>query len=449
MSNPKGRREFVGMTSRQVGKTLCISLFDLWATMFNKYPKGTYNNTTSIVISASDIQAKKFLSEIKKLMVLGDRYLKDTYQDSDGKSIFGDEFFTSLLSDSDPNNTTVISFKPHKESTHGPHLLFGSKHGSTIKSYAATSSVLGESAGILIVDEAGKTDRISDEFYYEFLYPVGNSTNAMRIHISTPWVPNGFFYRMVDPDDMYDQTDAVKFLFSIDCIKEENPEYYEVVMKTVNSLILDGKKDEVQRAYYCRFVKGEQSYFDPDDVRKCFIEDSVMLDSYNKPCDLGLDFGGQVKSRTVITITALDEEGVVRRLFHKFYGVGDDLTLIDDLKELKRKFFIQRIIYDNCPAGQVFIRQMEELGWELHPMSFRAEKVSKYGSFRAYLKRQKIKSYKDDDLKTEMYALEYTPGARQSNIQHAPNYSDDLIDSFLMSTYFFIDDEEGIMAFEW
>jgi hypothetical protein len=92
---------------------------------------------------------------------------------------------------------------------------------------------------------------------------------------------------------------------------------------------------------------------------------------------------------------------------------------------------------------------MEDKGWELYRMNFRAEKVKKYGAFRVALKRGYIKSYEDDILKTEMYALENTPGARQSNIQHAPGYTDDFIDSFLMSTYFFIEDEERLEAFQW
>jgi hypothetical protein len=449
MAKPDGQREFVAMTGRQQGKSVGISIFDIWATVFNKYPKGAYNNTTSLIVSASDVQARKLLNEMKKLMILGDRHMTETYRDEDDKPMFGEEFFTSLLSDKDPNNTTVISFKPHNESTHGKFILAGSKHGSTIKSYAATSSVLGETAGIILVDEAGKTDRISDEFYYEFLYPVGNSTNALRIAISTAWVPNGFFYRMVDPDDMYETTDIEKVIFTIDSIKLENPEYYNVVMKTVNNLILDGKKDEVQRAYYCRFVKGEQSYFDPDDVRAVFNEDEKMLDVFSKPCDLGLDFGGQVKSRTVITISYLDEENVAHRIYHCVYEIGKDLNLVNDILELKKRFNIQRIIYDDCPAAFTFVQQMNEKGWDLQPMSFRSEKISRYGAFRASMKRGKIKSYIDDDLKTEMYALEHTPGSRQSNIQHAPGYSDDMLDSFLMSVYFYIDDETSVMTFEW
>lgn len=443
-------REFVIITSRQVGKTALLAILSLWAGVFNKLPSGAGENTAIIVISASDVQAKKLLYEIKKFLRMGDRFMRDTYRDSDNKPIFGEDFFSKLLDDNEPNNTTTITFKPYDENKHGGVLLVGSRTGSTIKSYPPTAVVLGETAGLVIEDEAGKTDRITDQFHYDYLYPTGNSTDAVRVYTSTPWISAGFFYRMVDPDNLYPENDAVVFTFTIECIKLENPQYYETVMKTVKQLNMDGKQDEVQRAYYCRFVKGESSYFNPDDIFAMFKNEAIVMeDSYKKPCDLGVDFGGQVKSRTVLTISDLGDDGNVYRRFTKTYEVGKDTELVSDIKELRKRFNIQRIIVDDCAAGQTFIRQMEENGWEVHRMSFRADKVKKYGSFRVFLKRGRIFSYKDEELKTEMLALEFTPGSRQSNIQHAPGYSDDLIDSFLMSTYFFIDDEEGVQVFDW
>ena len=387
---------------------------------------------------------------------MGDRFIRDTYKDASGASMFGryegGEYvglFEDLLDDKEPNNTTTVTFKPYNADKHGPFLLFGSKAGSAIKSYAPTAAVLGETASLVIEDEAGMSDRIDDQFHYDYLYPTGNSTDAVRIYTSTPWISSGFFYRMVDPDGIYADNKATVMTFTIDCVRLENPKYYETVMKTVRQLNADGKTDEVQRAYYCRFVKGESAYFNPQDVFAVFSENTDMFTTFKEPCDLGVDFGGQVTSRTILTCSYLDKEGIIRRLYSKAYPVGLDNELIEDIRQLRKLFNIQRIIVDDCPAGQVFIRQMEDAGWEVHRMAFRADKVKKYGAFRVQLKRGKIKSYRDEELKTEMLALENTPGARQSLIQHAPGYTDDLIDSFLMSTYFFIEDEERLEAFQW
>lgn len=443
------QKEFCAITSRQIGKSTAIAILSIWSSIFNKYPGTLSNNTSVLISSASDVQAKKLLYEMKKLLKMGDRYMTDTYKDENGEGLFGKEFFSALLDDNEPNNTTTITFRPHDPELHGPLLLAGSKSGSTIKSYPPTSSVLGETASVVIIDEAGKSEKISDQFFYDYLSPTGNSTDAVRIYTSTPWVSSGFFYRMVDPDGNYGNSPAAVVLFTVDAIKIENPKYYQTVMKTVDQLNKDGKTDEVQRAYYCRFVKGETSYFNPEKVVNAFTNEYQPTESYRGPCDMGVDFGGQTISRSVITITECDEEGMVRRLYHRTYAVGKDNTLIEDIANLQKDFNIQRIIVDDCPQGDYLTRQMIEKGWNLTLMNFRQDKVKKYGAFRATLNRGKIQSYNDDELKTEMLALEFGQGSRNSIIQHAPGYTDDLIDSFLMSTYFYVQEEGGVEFYDW
>ena len=453
IKDPMGKielqKEFCAITSRQIGKSTAIAILSIWASIFNKYSGTLSNNTSVLISSASDVQAKKLLYEMKKLTKLGDRFMQDTYKDDNGEPLFGKELFSELLDENEPNNTTTITFKPHNEELHGPLLLAGSKSGSTIKSYPPTSSVLGETASVVIIDEAGKSEKISDQFFYDYLYPTGNSTDAVRIYTSTPWVSSGFFYRMVDPDGNYGNSPADVVLFTVDAIKIENPKYHKTVMKTVDQLNADGKNEEVQRAYFCRFVKGESSYFDPEKVMDVFTQDYQPCESYRGPCDMGVDFGGQTISKSVITITECDEEGTVRRLYHKKYDVGKDSGLLDDMAALQKDFNIQRIIVDDCPQGDYLTRDMIERGWNVTPMNFRSEKVKKYGAFRATLNRKKIVSYQDDDLKTEMLALEFGNSSRNSIIQHAPGYTDDLIDSFLMSTYFFVQEEGGVEFYDW
>jgi len=415
--------------------------------VFNKYPGTVYSNTIVGIASASDVQAKKLLYEMRKLLRLGNQHMKLTYRDKDNNPMFGEEFFTDLLDDHEPNNTTTLTFKPHDKAVHGEYLLAGSKSGSVIKSYPPTSGVLGETFTVVVIDEAGKSDKITDQFFYDFMYPTGNSTNAIRIYLSTPWTTSGFFYRLVDPDDIYPESAANVVVFTVDAIKIENPEYHKVVMKTIKALEQDGKIDEVQRAYYCRFVKGDDNYFNPDKVLDSFTSDYSMYNSYNGMTDMGVDFGGQAKSKTVITISELTNEGHIRRLYHKSYAVGQDLSLIDDMQVLIKQFNVQRIIPDECPAGDFLIRTMKEKGWNIHPMSFKADKVKKYGAFRSHLNRGEVVSYKDDALQTEMLAMETIQGDRTTKIRAAAGYNDDLIDSFIMSCYFYVSEDTGFKVF--
>jgi hypothetical protein len=430
-------REFLAVTSRQIGKSTALAILNLWCCVFNKVSAGIHLNTMAGIISATDVQSRKLLHEMEKLSKQGDKVLERL-----DAGAFGDKFFTKLLDANAPNNTSTITFKPYKEGM-GKYILAKSQSGSDIKSYPPTKSVLGETFSIISEDEAGMTEGMDDEFHYEYAYPTGNSTDAIRLYTSTPWQTAGFFYRLADPNDEFKEHPADRVLFTIEAIKLENPNYYKTVKKTIDTLTGDGKLDEVRRAYYCQFVKGEKSYFVPEAVEECFDETLQEAQYFNGECDLGIDYGGQVTSRTVLTISAMDETGKIYRKYHKAYPVQKDLNLIPDIEGLKRQFNIQRIIPDDCPAGDFLNRLMEEMGWNVNRMNFRQEKVAKYGSFRSKLNHGLIKSYPDSELKTEMLAMEFGQGQQKSIIQHAPGYTDDLIDSFVMSCYFFIEDEDG------
>lgn len=446
-------REIVIITSRQIGKSRLLSLLGIWLAVFNKAPQVPENSTNVIVISASDTQAKKLLNEMKKILRMGDRHMA-SYKKPDGSPVYPDKFFSELLSKNDSNSATQISFDSYKPK-HGDYLLggkfFPSSIGSTLKSYPPTSSVLGEAMSVVFIDEAGKTERVTDSFFEE-LYPVGDMHFALRGYTSTPWSSNGFFYRMVDPDNIFNSNDYVVVSFDITAIRIENPKIYNKRKKDIDRNVKEGNVDFVNRAYYCRFVKGESSYFIPDRVKDVFDKTLYRQEGFKGPCNMGVDFGGQTTSKTVVTISSFDEDSkTVTRLYEHHYGVQEDDNLIEDIAELRKRFNIQDIIVDDCSAGMLFIRLMEKEGWNVTRMSFRAEKVKKYGAFRKSLNLGLIKSYPDDALKTEMMAMEYSGRSKQSVIQHAPGYSDDLIDSFVMSAYYYCDEdvEDTPRFFSW
>jgi len=434
-------KEFVIITSRQIGKSTMLAMLSLWVTIFNRVPSGLSNSTSVVIVSASDEQARTLLYEIRKLLLMGDLHMSQ-YLDDKGVSLFGESYFSDLLSTDDPNNTTNITFKHHSKGLHGDYLLAGSLRGSSIRSYPPTAKVLGSTASVIFVDEAGMYERISDRFFYDYLYPVGNSTNALRAYTSTPWEPIGFFYRMVDPDDVYhNNDDYLVIAFTIEAIKIENPKYYSTVMKTINGLLADGKRDEVSRAYYCRFVKGNSGFFDIEKIPEVFDSDLFMLESFSGVCDLGIDVGGMTNSHTVVTISHYDEDsGVISRLYHRKYPVMDDLSLLPDVADLMKVFNVQRVIIDYAPSSEHLVQKIErDYHWDLVKMSFRKDKISKYNALRDRLHRGLVKSYVDEDLMKEFNGFIYTRGSTQSNIGHAPGYNDDMLDSFLISCFNFLD----------
>lgn len=452
----EGRSEYtdgLALTSRQIGKSTALAVLGLWSTTFNKKPGTVHNNTNACIVSRSDEQARKLLRDIRKTYRHADRFMSETYKDESGQSSFpidkkGLGFFGRLMSTDDPNNSTSITFVPWS-AKHGEYLLSGSRSGSSVVSLPPTPKVLGNSFSIGLVDEAGH-ETVTDDFYYNELQPTGDSTDAMFVFTSTPWKPSGFFYSFCDVEDQGMYPNIFRCVFTIEAIKEEAPKQYEKVMRNIELMNADGKIDEVQRSYYCRFVRGEQSFFDPKHVDGVFEDKHKMESSCLTECDMGIDFGGQVTSRTVVTISRLTDDGTIERLYHKTYPVGEDLGLLDDVAELRTRFNIQRIIPDDCPAGHHLIAQMKERGWNVHPMSFRREKVEKYTALRAMMANDRVRSYVDDDLKLEMKALEFSQGKRTTMIDHAVGYRDDMIDSFLMSAYFYVKvEDEKVEFYDW
>lgn len=441
-------REFAAITSRQIGKTEgVVAIFNLWAAIFNKAPmKATGNNTQTLVVSASDKQSRDLIRRVRRMMNLGDAYMKDRWG--------YDNFYSKLIDPRGANNTEQITFYPAISSdkdapdVEDTPLLAGSKLGSQIVSFPPTSKVLGSTASIIIVDEVGMTDKITDEFLEEYLSPVGDANDALKIYISTPWVLSGFFYRVINPDDVYEDYGVEKVMYSIDAIRIENPKQYQTVMMKIDKMRANDKNAEVQRAYYCQFVKGEQSFFNPDSVRDCFDENYEMVEEFKGECDMGVDFGGQSVSKTVITISYLDDKNTIRRIYKKTYEVGKDTHLVNDMVELMTRFNVKRIIPDNCPQGDYKIREMIDKGWVVTPMTFASDKVKKYTAFRALLNKRLVKSFNDDSLKAEMFALESSQGVRNMIIKHGVGVNDDEIDSFVLSSYHFLVDESAGRYFD-
>lgn len=431
-----------------------MCLLGLWVIYFNKAPAKPFWNTVMNIVSSTEGQATDVITEMKNYIRMGDFKMSE-FKDGDGKSVYGEEFFSRLLA-KDKNNATFITLAPHKQE-HGDFLLGGkftpTRNGSFIKSVPPTQKILGNSPTIGYIDEAGRSKSISDNFINSMFKPAGSRTNALWVYTSTPWAPNGMFYEAMDPDNTYNTDDEfLKAVFTVEAVAIEDEDVYKKNLRDIAKLNARGKIDDVQRSFYCKFVKGEDSYFDPEKVKMVFDPLLEKLQTSERVCNMGVDFGGQTVSKTVVTITTFDEEtGDIIRLYERNYPPQKDDGLIEDMKALMKDFTIDRIIVDDCTAGMVYTRMMESEGWEITKMSFRADKIKKYGAFRRMLNKGKVKSYNDEELRTEMLAMEYAGNTRQSYIQHAPGYSDDFIDSFVMSTYFYCEDEEDDKPkfFEW
>lgn len=444
----------LALTSRQIGKSTSLAIFATWASFFNVKPDKRFKSTQVLIVSRSFDQAKKLLREIKRTFQDGDRFMRTKYVDADDKPLFGDKFFSGRLSKEDSNNATMINWRRYDESKDGEFILKGSNATSGIRCYPPTDVVLGETFTIGMVDEAGHKT-IEDDWWFDSLKKTGDANKAVWIFTSTPWQPSGFFYEYCDIDDKNKTGYVMKFVYTIDTLKydmDAGNEYaalqYEGVMQDIERDKALGKFNSIKRGYYCEFVKGETSFFDPLKVKEVFSKELEKVSAFSQPCDLGVDFGGKSKGST-LCISYLNDSDEVVRLWDSSYNHGADNDMINDIEFLFSVFNIQRIVPDDCPQGEYRIQEMVAKGWEVTPMSFRSEKVAKYHAFKLMVNKGLVKSYDDDKLKEEMITLEYSKNTKQSYIQHAAGYSDDLIDAFLLSSYHFLNIDDKVTFYEW
>lgn len=439
------KRSIAALTSRQIGKSFSLAVAAVWAASYNKAPGTAFNNTAVGIVSASDRQAKEVMREINKVLLHGDAFMKERYERP--------EFFSSLIDPSEQNNTEIRTFKAGDKTPH-PAFLQGARSGCQIMSYPPTGKVLGKSFTLIFVDEAARIREITDDFIKEELMPTAAATGAPFVYTSTPWQPAGHFYRLVDPEGKFSESPAKVFKFTIDALKQDPSDnarkQYEYVQKhLIEPLKRDGDIAAVRKSYYCEFVADDRTFFKPESVEAMFDEDYPMFEEWDGPVDIGIDFGGHKKSRTSVTVSAVGQDGVIRRLYEKLYPNSEDDILIEDLENdiMVRFPDWQRIMPEICLQAAHFIRKMEEKGWNIEPLEPRTHKTKLYGSLRACLNRGEVKSFSDDNLRSEMLALETNNSRSRAIISAPPGYADDSVDSFLYSCFFYLDNESPKFGF--
>jgi hypothetical protein len=316
------------------------------------------------------------------------------------------------------NNKTQITFK----------------NGGSIISLPPTGKIKGYSFSYLFIDEAAHID--NPDVYYIDSEPTVNATNGTIVLTSTPNGRQGFFYDIFDPFDEQENHEYKRLWLHYSELHHE--EMIERITEKKEQYYSRGQEKRFQQEYDAMFTVQASAFFDNEDVDSCFDSGLVKMDSFEGECDLSIDFG-MVESHTVLTVSRLNEKGVIERIYSYRYGFGKEDSLIEDIELLMKRFNVQRIIPDNCPEGYSWIQEMEKKNWNVKPMKFRSDKVKKYVAFRSWLRQRKIKSYKDNDLKKEMYALQEEETIRSTKIRKPYGGTDDLIDAFVMSCYFFLE----------
>lgn len=432
-----GENKIVFCNSRQIGKSRYIAALALWRVIFNHgykcrpTPANANEHTAIGIVSRSADQAKKLIKSIRDALKKGDAHMAK-YK-SNGKSLYGKDWFTSKIAsvEEGQNNMNIITF------TAG---VGDAVVGSFIQCLPPTDAILGNTFTDLYLDEAA---RIEDDIIQENAMPTLDAMGNMLVIASTPVLPDGYFYKRVDPYGQFGENQFARFMFTIEALKDDAPEQYKKVLAEIKQLEEDGKLNEVQRNYYCSFISTETTFFPLDRVQRAFDETLFPLSEYKDGVViLGIDFGGLTKSHTVITAVSPPDFGnVSRRLKCWRYPLRQDADIIQDIEEIIMPYFnVSMIVVDFCPASYMMTQLMERKGWPLTKFQFsRTTKPDFMDRFRRRLSRRLNISYKDDALYEELihYGDDMKPMGENT---------DDLIDSWMLGCVPFLEQKSRIGA---
>jgi len=438
----KNNEDILACTPRQVGKSFADAVIALHHSIYNILPVSSKGNRTIIgIVSKSEGQAKKLMDDINTLIDTGDMHLKRKYGLKYG---WFSAHKSSRLTDS--NNKLHITFRKlvgkieNKKKVYVPE---GDKIGEII-CVPATESARGYTFSKVIMDEAAFFEM--EDFYSTIAEPTMRSTKGHSIVTTTPNGQRGWFFKSFDPFDEHEENSYYRMWLHYDHI--ESQEEREAVLVTKLKLEQSGESKKFQQEYEASFTADGQAFFDAEKVDMMMDKTESRWDSYSKPCDLGVDIGFK-RSRSVLTVTRLDDDKIIRRIWNHRYNAEEDLTIVEDIIALIPKYNIQRVIVDDCAAAGHLIQALEKAGVNVKLMSFKKDKVKKYVQFRAKMYQGKIVSYDDKQLAAEMKAMEEEETPRSTRIACPKGGSDDSIDSFVISSFFFLEEKAGFKIYEW
>jgi len=393
-------------SSRQIGKTLSISIMALHEALF------TEGRSVTIISHTLD-QAKKVLAGIRDLMYQGDTHMKT----------FGKvKYFTNQINTDSPNTVTQLTLK----------------NKSIIRSLPSTEAARGYSTDLLILDEAAF---IGDEVFEKILEPQVLFTGGRILLASTPNGQQGFFYKKFDPESEKtdEEREYKRYWFPHSICDNENIR----TMITRKEAELD--KLTFSQEYEAQFTTSKSTFFDGPAIDNIMTEEG-MLHTCSEPCYAGIDWGYK-SCHTVITVGKKEGNKFKIIYQHEFPTGWDNRNIVDFFKALKKDFNIKQIITDDCGLAEPHNNELEEQDWDMEVIrfDFNRQKISTYMSFLDWVNRGDIILTDIHELVKEMRALRYERMDVSGiiRIRKPETGFDDRCDSTIMSFFGMLDEIEN------
>src|SRR3990167_3984614 len=245
---------------RQIGVSLALQNLSNWFAVYNIAPTGAFMDTKVIVVSRDDASSKKFIEDVKRQIELS-------------------PYLQSQLKKGKAQNTTVVNF------------LNGS-----IKCFPPTGRIRGNSADLVIVDEAAFVD---DKIYKEAILPTVTKTDGIIILSSTPNGQKGYFYELFDPNDLHSSHQYYRLWYHWKMC--EDPVQLRIINDELKNARRTGNMKSFMQEYEAMFTVDQSAFFDDVDIEKSAKQDLPIEYEWKKtPCAIGLDYG-MTTAATVIT----------------------------------------------------------------------------------------------------------------------------------------------------
>ena len=265
-------------------------------------------------------------------------------------------------------------------------------------------AIRGQHPTFLVVDESPLID---DKLFIDNVEPSILSNKAPFINLGTPKSKENHMYRYLYDEDYEDSFDRLHFTWR-DAVKKGRaygPPYDEEDML---QKMTEWGEDSVywRTEYECEFVESTSNIFNPELLRKCYIQQEFA--EYGAPypnCVVGVDIGKSVNS-TVISVWAneKDDDGNVASLIYlEEIGPktgGHDIPFQRSrIMDVAKNFDAKRVIIDATGIGGAFEQDLrvECIQEEIHLIPFiftggpKGSKTQVYRDYVSYVQQGQIK----------------------------------------------------------
>jgi len=265
-------------------------------------------------------------------------------------------------------------------------------------------AIRGQHPTFLVVDESPLID---DKLFIDNVEPSILSNKAPFINLGTPKSKENHMYRYLYDEDYEDSFDRLHFTWR-DAVKKGRaygPPYDEEDML---QKMTEWGEDSVywRTEYECEFVESTSNIFNPELLRKCYIQQEFA--EYGTPypnCVVGVDIGKSVNS-TVISVWAneKDDTGNVASLIYlEEIGPktgGHDIPFQRRrIMDVAKNYDAKRVIIDATGIGGAFEQDLrvECIQEEIHLIPFiftggpKGSKTQVYRDYVSYVQQGQIK----------------------------------------------------------